>query len=113
MFHHLLLKFSLFFIAGAISVIGVAYMFAPQEAQKLVKTPNGSALVLSDTTEAEDAAKSVVQGVLGDVVSRISKSPALAPFFETKQSIETTVYEVQSLPDAQRKAVCQEMCSVK
>lgn|SRR3989344_375274 len=113
MFHHLLLKFSLFFIAGVAFTVAIAYMFVPNEAQKLVKTGEGSALVLSTTTEAQDEAKSMIQGVLGDVVEHISKSPALAPFFETKQSVETAVFEVQSLPDAQRKAVCQEICTTK
>lgn len=113
MLQHIFLKFSLFFLAGAVFTIAVTYVFVPNETQKLVKIGNGEGLVLSTSAVQTDGLKSTVQNILEDVVVQISKSPALSPLFETKKSVETAVFEVQSLPDAQRKAVCQEICPTK
>lgn len=63
--------------------------------------------VLSARTEGPNF---VADFLYDNLLPQIAQSPALAPFFETKRSVEGAVEAVSSLPEAQKEAVCKELC---
>lgn len=50
------------------------------------------------------------QELLAKVLPGLAQSPALEPVLKTKQDIEITTQEVKDLPNAQKRAICKEIC---
>lgn len=96
MFHGL--KFILVFALGFLAAwAGISYVIRFYNPHVLSASTGTGGNILSEF-------------LYDQVIPQIAKSPALAPLFETKKSVEGTVEAVSSLPDAQKEAVCKELC---
>lgn len=60
---------------------------------------------------SDQATQTVAQSVTARVLGAIVENPALAPFFQTKKEVETTINSVMSLPEEQRSAICKQICT--
>lgn len=101
-----LLKFVLVFVLGAaVAWVGISFVVRSYN-------PNILSAHTSQGIQAKNGGQAnIISDFLYDnLLPQIAKSPALAPLFETKRSIEDTYEQVSSLPDAQKAAVCQELC---
>lgn len=108
------------FLAGAFVTLLFTQIIPAAISTPAKKTNNdGKVLGVSNALEenksvVEDSLlKQLTVDIVGDLLGNVTENPMLAPIFKTKEDIENTVTEVQNLPEAQKAAVCQEICSVK
>lgn len=131
---HIFAKFGLIFIGGAAFAL-LALQAIPVVASKAVLTVPASisssssvnvvekkrdefqkkieTKVQKKVQETEDSQKNLVEGSVEKVLSAVTESPVLAPFFKTKQQVEQTVDSVMNLPDDQKSALCKQICTVE
>lgn len=57
--------------------------------------------------ETVDLAK---RTLIDKVLPALTQSPVVAPAWETKREVEGTVQTIRNLPDAQKDAVCKQVC---
>lgn len=48
--------------------------------------------------------------LIDKVLPALTQSPVVAPAWETKREVEDTIQTVRNLPDAQKDAVCKQVC---
>ena len=105
-----IIKFAAVFALGAmVAFLGIRFVLSSYNPDVLGEnTPNAP---IFSAEGVRDAQANFVSKLLYDkVLPSIAKSSVLAPFFETKRSIEESVEAVSTLPEAQKNAVCEELC---
>lgn len=110
MFNHLLLKFVLFFLCGAIFTI-IALEFIPGYKGPKVLGESTS-IVLDDQLHETSGIKvqTIVQSLLNRVFPSLVANPAFEPLLQTTSDIKATTDEVRNLPRDQKSAICREIC---
>lgn len=108
---NILFKFFFVFAAGVIVAVAVMWSIPSLLTQQTKQSSKTNVLGAEITSDQQDKIKSLVQQGLSMVIDHFSQSQAVAPLVETTQSVQKAVYDVQSLPDNQRTAICQEICA--
>ncbi len=127
MLNHIFLKFALFFVGGAILMFGVTQILpsiltnkqssiSSSKSTAYYSQNSGQVLGVENelgneiTRQATSQLQNLTQSLLDNILYIVTKSPAFAPITETTQGVQDTVTEVQGLPQAQKNAICKELC---
>lgn len=119
MISHLAVKFGLMFLGGALFTLGVLQIFSMRgdilisgrEGLKEKVAKEQERIEKKVKRDTGDVAGSFTEGVWDRVVEQVSKNPALEPLFKAKSDVENTYNTLRALPNEQRNAVCQQICS--
>lgn len=114
MITHVLLKPILIFVGGAAVALLITQVVAHPETFEFLQKKSAGEVEQHVKEEVykkeEKAAKSVAKTIIEKVLPAAQENPVLAPVFETKQEVEQTVETVKNLPEAQKNAICKQVC---
>lgn len=114
---HLFLKMALVFTLGAgiasagAFLLGNTDVISEKNVAKVVSGEASNILGKEIQKKEKDGIGKITKNISDKILPAITENPIVQPFLQTKQDVSRAVESVTSLPDEQKKLLCEQVCS--